>query len=198
MEQPVSYHVVAAQVAPTSSRWTLGPIIREYLDRVSTLYEDFLTSSLSQYIEVDKGIDLRHILLRHALMISTSSCISFFFPLRSLSASLAYKDVFETEKSEAKIKELCNELRKVKRELAVRAKREKRLAAKVKDSKALRKVLELEVKEFAAKISELQVGLERTRSELDDSQGLLERQRVYMVKKGREFAQKNKSLESEK
>ncbi|KAL5811901.1 hypothetical protein ACOSQ3_026851 [Xanthoceras sorbifolium] len=145
MEQPISYHVVAAQVTPTSSRWTLGPIVREYLDRVSTLYEDFLTSSLSQYIEVDKGIDLRHILLRHALMISTSS-----------------------------------------------------LAAKVKDSKALRKVLELEVKEFAAKISELQVGLERTRSELYDSQGLLERQRVYMVKKGRQFAQKNKSLESEK
>ncbi|KAL5775846.1 hypothetical protein ACOSP7_013403 [Xanthoceras sorbifolium] len=87
----------------------------EYLKWALTLYEDFLTSGLSQRIEMDKRIDFRHTLLRHALT----------------SASLAYKDVLETEKSEAERIELRDELKKARRELAAGVEREKWLAVEV-------------------------------------------------------------------
>ncbi|KAL5843784.1 hypothetical protein ACOSQ4_009742 [Xanthoceras sorbifolium] len=68
IEQLVSAQVDAAQVTISSSCWTLGFIAREYLDPVPTLYEDFLTSGLSQRIKMDKGMDLRNTLFRHTLM----------------------------------------------------------------------------------------------------------------------------------
>ncbi|KAL5865712.1 hypothetical protein ACOSQ3_003226 [Xanthoceras sorbifolium] len=81
---------------------------------------------------MDKGMDLRHTLLHHALT-----------------------DVLETEKSEAERSELCDELGKVNRELVVGVECEQRLAAEVHESQVLRKVLELKVKESATKISAL-------------------------------------------
>ncbi|KAL5752492.1 hypothetical protein ACOSP7_022686 [Xanthoceras sorbifolium] len=106
----------------------------EYLDQVPTFYEDFLSGGVSQCIEMDKGMDLRHTLLHHAFM----------------SVSLAYKDVLETEKSEAKRRELRDELGKARRELAAGVEREKWLVIEVHESKALRKVMELGVKESVA------------------------------------------------
>ncbi|KAL5775771.1 hypothetical protein ACOSP7_013328 [Xanthoceras sorbifolium] len=120
----------------------------EYLERAPTLYEDFLTSGLRQHIEMGKGMDLYHTLLRHTLM----------------SASLAYKDVFETEKNEAERRELRDELVKARSELAARAGREKQLAAEVQESQILRKALQLEVKDSTTKINELQARLERAKS----------------------------------
>ncbi|KAL5747269.1 hypothetical protein ACOSP7_024266 [Xanthoceras sorbifolium] len=73
------------------------------------LYEDFLTSALSQRIEEDTRMDRLHTLLRHTLM----------------SASLAYKDMLETERNEAKRREMCDELIKARKELVVGAGREK-------------------------------------------------------------------------
>ncbi|KAL5789488.1 hypothetical protein ACOSQ2_004376 [Xanthoceras sorbifolium] len=48
----------------------LGEIAKEYLDRAPMLYEEFLTGGLSQRIEEDEGSDLRHTIVRHALLIS--------------------------------------------------------------------------------------------------------------------------------
>ncbi|KAL5789493.1 hypothetical protein ACOSQ2_004381 [Xanthoceras sorbifolium] len=51
-----------------SSSRGLGEIVKEYLDRTSMLYEKFLTGGLSQHIEEDEGSDLRHTIVRHALL----------------------------------------------------------------------------------------------------------------------------------
>ncbi|KAL5779353.1 hypothetical protein ACOSQ2_010090 [Xanthoceras sorbifolium] len=117
--------------------------MEEYLEWALTLYEDFLTRGLSQRIEMDKGIDLRHTLIYHTLM----------------PASLVCKDVLETEKNDVERRELGDELAKAMRELTVRAEHDKQLAAEVWESQVLRKALELEVKESTFKINELQAGV---------------------------------------
>ncbi|KAL5842928.1 hypothetical protein ACOSQ3_013531 [Xanthoceras sorbifolium] len=117
-------------------------------------------------------------------------------PARSV--SLAYKDVFETEKNEAERRELHDELVKARSELAARAGREKQLAAEVQESQILRKALQLEVKDSTTKINELQARLERAKSELNHSQELLEKQKDELTKKSKELTHKDKSLEEEK
>ncbi|KAL5851643.1 hypothetical protein ACOSQ3_006761 [Xanthoceras sorbifolium] len=77
--------------------------------RAPTLYEEFLTSGLSQRIKQDKGMDLRHTLLRHTIIF----------------ASLAYKDMLDAKRNEAERRELCNELMKAKKELAAKTRRKK-------------------------------------------------------------------------
>ncbi|KAL5738602.1 hypothetical protein ACOSP7_031363 [Xanthoceras sorbifolium] len=74
-----------------------------------TLYEKFLTGGLSQRIKEDKGMDLRHTLLRHTIMF----------------ASLTYKHMLDAKRNEAERMKLCNELIKAKKELAARTGHEK-------------------------------------------------------------------------
>ncbi|KAL5818792.1 hypothetical protein ACOSQ4_022634 [Xanthoceras sorbifolium] len=150
--------------------------MREYLEWAPVLYEDFLTVSLSQRIEEDMGMNLRHTLLRHTLM----------------SASLAYKNMLKTESNKAKRRELRDELVKAMGELAAGAECEKRLAAEVKESHAVKRALELEVKVSTIKINELQVNLERARGELDRSRELTKKLNDELARKGKELAQKEK------
>ncbi|KAL5736911.1 hypothetical protein ACOSQ2_031699 [Xanthoceras sorbifolium] len=91
---------------------TKQPVRRGYLltsPRAPTLYEEFLTGGLSQRIKEGKGMDLRHTLLRHTIML----------------ASLAYKHMFDAKRNEAERMKLCNELMKAKKELAARTGHEK-------------------------------------------------------------------------
>ncbi|KAL5773539.1 hypothetical protein ACOSQ2_013463 [Xanthoceras sorbifolium] len=114
------------------------------------LYEEFFIRGLSQRIEEDKGPDLRHSLVRHALMI----------------ACLAYKDMLESEQNDAERRELRDELIKAKRELVVEADREKRLAVNLKESRAREKALELELKESVARSNEKQADIECAHEEM--------------------------------
>ncbi|KAL5798467.1 hypothetical protein ACOSQ2_003287 [Xanthoceras sorbifolium] len=59
----------ASEVAPSSSDWTLSPVVIEFLEWAPTLFEDFLTKGLSWYIEEDQEVDLRHFLLYYFLMV---------------------------------------------------------------------------------------------------------------------------------
>ncbi|KAL5787437.1 hypothetical protein ACOSP7_004386 [Xanthoceras sorbifolium] len=85
--------VDTTEIVPSFSGWTLGYIMREYIGRVSILYEDFLTRGLSQCIEVDLGMDLCHTLLRHAFV------------------TLKRDMKLEMNESAAKYKEKINELK---------------------------------------------------------------------------------------
>ncbi|KAL5785722.1 hypothetical protein ACOSQ2_008114 [Xanthoceras sorbifolium] len=62
--------VVAGSTAYPSLSQGLGAVAQEYLKRALMLYEEFLTGGLSQLIEEDEGPDLRHTLVRHALLVS--------------------------------------------------------------------------------------------------------------------------------
>ncbi|KAL5787714.1 hypothetical protein ACOSP7_004663 [Xanthoceras sorbifolium] len=53
----------------SSSSRGLGAVAKDYLERTPMLYEEFLTKGLSQLINEDEGPDLRHILVRHALLL---------------------------------------------------------------------------------------------------------------------------------
>ncbi|KAL5848940.1 hypothetical protein ACOSQ4_006953 [Xanthoceras sorbifolium] len=112
--------------------------VKEYLGRAPVLYKEFLTRSLSQRIEEDKGPELCYTLVRHALMI----------------AYMAYKDMLESEENDAEKGELSDKLLKVKKELAVGAGREKQLVAELKESRAHEKALEMELKELAVRSNE--------------------------------------------
>ncbi|KAL5782483.1 hypothetical protein ACOSP7_007512 [Xanthoceras sorbifolium] len=102
-----------------------------YLGRASVLYEEFLIGGLSQRIEEDKGLDLRHTLVRHALMI----------------ACLAHKNMLEYEENDTVRRELRDELIKVNKELTVGVGREKQLVADLEEARAHEKALEMELKE---------------------------------------------------
>ncbi|KAL5754170.1 hypothetical protein ACOSP7_022390 [Xanthoceras sorbifolium] len=72
-EQPVergmpTHSVVVGQAVLPSSSQGLGTVPREYLRQAPVLYEEFITGDLSQRIEEDKGLDLCHTLVRHALI----------------------------------------------------------------------------------------------------------------------------------
>ncbi|KAL5857401.1 hypothetical protein ACOSQ3_004859 [Xanthoceras sorbifolium] len=141
------------------------------------LYETFLTGGLSQRIEEDRRLDLRHTLVRHALM----------------TIRLAYKDMLESEENDAKKREMCDELMKARKELTVGAGKKKQLAINLKESQTRGRALELELKEYTAKMNELLANIERARSELALSQGLLKKLKEELAKKDEELAQKNKS-----
>ncbi|KAL5813945.1 hypothetical protein ACOSQ4_024586 [Xanthoceras sorbifolium] len=85
----------------------------------------------------------------------------------SESASLAYKDMLEADRNDAERRELRDELMKARNKLTVGAWREKQMATEVRESQALRKALELEVKKSTAKINESD--LEQDKGELDCS-----------------------------
>ncbi|KAL5767621.1 hypothetical protein ACOSQ2_014404 [Xanthoceras sorbifolium] len=59
--------VVGSAAYPSSSRG-LGAVTHEYLKQAPMLYKEFLTRGLSQLIEEDEGPNLRHTLVRHALL----------------------------------------------------------------------------------------------------------------------------------
>ncbi|KAL5805052.1 hypothetical protein ACOSQ3_031852 [Xanthoceras sorbifolium] len=67
--------VVGPAVFPSSNRG-LGAVAKEYLDRALMLYEEFLIEGLSQRIDEDKGPDLRHTIVCHALLLSSSGSCS--------------------------------------------------------------------------------------------------------------------------
>ncbi|KAL5826981.1 hypothetical protein ACOSQ4_018778 [Xanthoceras sorbifolium] len=119
-------------------------------------------------------------------------------PLLIWSASLAYKDMLETESNEAKRRELRDEVVKIRGELAPGVERKKQLAAVVNKSHAINRSLELEVKGSTDKINELQVNLERFRGELDRSRELVEKLKDESAKKGEELVHKEKGFEKEK
>ncbi|KAL5732673.1 hypothetical protein ACOSQ2_032365 [Xanthoceras sorbifolium] len=164
-------HVVG-QAALSSSSRGLGPIAKEHLGRAPTLYEEFLTSGLSQRIEEDKGPDLHHTLVRHALM----------------TVSLAYKDILESKENDVERRELRDELVKVRKELTVGIDCEKQLAADLKEPQAHEKDLELKLKKSAVMGTKLQADIERIRGELVLSQGLLEKSKEDLAKKDEELA----------
>ncbi|KAL5865691.1 hypothetical protein ACOSQ3_003205 [Xanthoceras sorbifolium] len=60
--------VMAGFAAYPSSSRGLGAVAQEYLKTGLMLYEKFITGGLSQYIKKDEGPDLRHTLVRHALL----------------------------------------------------------------------------------------------------------------------------------
>ncbi|KAL5864573.1 hypothetical protein ACOSQ3_002087 [Xanthoceras sorbifolium] len=81
----------------------------QFIVRVPTLYDDFLTRGLSHRIEEEQKEELRHILLRYTLMF----------------ACLTHKDLLEIERSEAEKRELREELEAARRELTEKMELEK-------------------------------------------------------------------------
>ncbi|KAL5799490.1 hypothetical protein ACOSQ4_032374 [Xanthoceras sorbifolium] len=144
------HSAVVGEAAVSSSSRGLGPIVKEYLGRTPTLYEEFLTAGLSQRIEEDKGSDFHHTLVRHAVM----------------TVSLAYKDILESKENDVERRELRDELAKVRKALAVGIDCEKQLAADLKEPQARGKALELELKKSAVRGTKLQADVERIRGEL--------------------------------
>ncbi|KAL5738917.1 hypothetical protein ACOSQ2_028097 [Xanthoceras sorbifolium] len=59
--------VVGPAAFPSLSRG-LSVVVKEYLDRAPMLYEEFLTEGLSQHIKEDEDLNLRHTIVRHALL----------------------------------------------------------------------------------------------------------------------------------
>ncbi|KAL5865463.1 hypothetical protein ACOSQ3_002977 [Xanthoceras sorbifolium] len=133
----------AGQAILSSSSRGLSPIAKEYLGQAPILYEEFLTDDLSQHIEENKGPHLRHTLVRRTL----------------ITVCLTYKDMLKSKENDAYRRELHDELKKARRELAVGVGREKQLVADLKKARASEKALEMELKELAARATELRVDI---------------------------------------
>ncbi|KAL5776967.1 hypothetical protein ACOSP7_009893 [Xanthoceras sorbifolium] len=139
--------VVVGSAAYPSSSQGLGLVMKEYLKQAPMLYKEFLTRGLSQLIEEDEGPDLRHTLVRHAL----------------LTANLSYKIMLESDDNDAKRRVLRDEILKMKLGLTIAKGREKGLAAELEKLRAREKALEMELKESAATLNEKHAEAERAR-----------------------------------
>ncbi|KAL5758336.1 hypothetical protein ACOSP7_020947 [Xanthoceras sorbifolium] len=144
--------MVGPVVFPSSSQG-LGAVAKEYLDRALMLNEEFLTGGLSQCIKEDEGPDLRHTIVRHAL----------------LTTYLSYKNMLESEDNDAKRRVIRDELLKTKQGLAVVEGREKELAVELEKLQAHDKALEMELKESVAALNEKQSEVERAYKEMDQA-----------------------------
>ncbi|KAL5835026.1 hypothetical protein ACOSQ3_014613 [Xanthoceras sorbifolium] len=86
-----------------SAKQTVQRMRPEHSAMAPMLYEEFLTDGLNQRIEEDKGPDLRHTLVCHALM----------------TACLTYKYMLESEGNDMERRKLHDELMKAMRELVI-------------------------------------------------------------------------------